>query len=341
MQSSEGGGYPLLAMQKVVLLGNRLYMKFPDFDYFRRRVKEVDGELRLTQGMKDDEILQEVRDATALVVIGHPITRQLIEAAGQCKLIMTLSVGYDVVDVEAATERGIIVSNCPVYCSEEVAEHAITLTVAVARKLHELIPHVREGGYDYKQARPIHSFRTMRYGIVGLGRIGRHSARKARGLGMKVAAYDPYVDDDIFDLLGVERFYDLAPMLEGTDYLSIHAPLTDETYHMIDGDAFARMKRDAVVVNTARGGIIDQEALEDALAKGVIAGAGIDVLETEPPSGEERLLTLPNAIVTPHIAWYSEESHQQNQIDGMDELVRVLQGHRPRYVVNPQIFSRR
>lgn len=316
-------------------------MKFPDFDYFRKRAKEVDAELRLTQGKSDQEILQEVRDAVALVVIGHPITREMIEAAEQCKLIMTLSVGYDVVDLEAASERGIIVSNCPVYCSEEVAEHAITLTLAVARKLHELIPHVRDGGFDYKQARPIHSFRTRIYGIVGLGRIGRHSARKAQGLGMKVVAYDPYVDDDIFEMHGVERFYDLPPMLESVDYLSIHAPLTDETYHMIDSDALSRMKPQAVVVNTARGSLIDQAALEDALEKGVIGGAGIDVLETEPPSGEERLLTFPNAIVTPHIAWYSEESHEQNQIDGMDELVRVLQGHRPRHVVNPQIFSRR
>jgi D-3-phosphoglycerate dehydrogenase len=328
-------------MQKVVLLGNRLYMKFPDFAYFSRRLSEVDGELRLTKGMSDEEILQEVRDAVALVVIGHPITRELIYAAEQCKLIMTLSVGYDVVDLEAATERGIIVSNCPLYCSEEVAEHAITLTVAVSRKLHELIPHVREGGFDYKQARPIHSFRTMRYGIIGLGRIGRHSARKAQGLGMQVAAYDPYLDDDIFEMLGVERFYDLVPMLESVDCLSIHAPLTDETYHMIDAEALARMKPHAVVVNTARGPIIDVHALEEALEKGAIGGAGIDVLETEPPSGEERLLTLANAIVTPHIAWYSEESHAQNQIDGMDELVRVLEGQRPRYVVNPQIFSRR
>lgn len=328
-------------MKKVVLLGNRLYMKFPDFGYFRQRLSEVDAELTLTKGMSDQEILREVRDAVALVVIGHPITREMIEAADKCKLIMTLSVGYDVVDLEAATERGIIVSNCPVYCSEEVAEHAITLTVAVARKLHELIPHVREGGFDYKQARPVHSFRTSLYGIIGLGRIGRHSARKAQGLGMRVAAYDPYVDDDIFEMLGVERFYDLAPMLEAVDYLSVHAPLTDETYHMIDAEALSRMKPHAVVVNTARGSIIDVAALEEALQNGTVGGAGIDVLETEPPTGEEPILTLSNAIVTPHIAWYSEESHEQNQIDGMDELVRVLEGQRPRHVVNPQIFSRR
>ncbi|MFW6249780.1 MAG: C-terminal binding protein, partial [Alkalispirochaetaceae bacterium] len=242
---------------------------------------------------------------------------------------------------DAATERGIVVSNCPLYCSEEVAEHAITLLLGVSRKLHELTPHVREGGWDYKQVRPIHSFRTRRLGIVGLGRIGRHTARKAQGLGMHVAAYDPYVDDDIFALLGVQRYYDLYPMLEAADSVSIHAPLTDETYHLIDAEALSKMHSHAVLVNTARGSIVDQNALEIALEAGKIGGAGIDVLETEPPTGRERLLQLDNAIVTPHIAWYSEESHRQNQVDGMDELVRVLQGMRPRYIVNPEIFSRR
>ena len=328
-------------MQKVVLVGDRLFMKFPDFDYFRSRVSEVDGEIVSTQGMTEHQLQEELRDAVAIVVIGRQISRKMIDAAPRCKLIMTLSVGFDVVDVEAASERGIVVSNCPLYCSEEVAEHAITLTLTVARKIHELIPHVREGGWDYKQSRPIHSFRGRRYGVIGLGRIGRHSAAKAKALGMVPVAYDPYLDDDIFELLGVERLYDLEPFLSSVDYLTIHAPLTDETYHMIDRKALGSMRSHAVLINTARGPIVDQPALEEALENSTIAAAGIDVLETEPPRGDEKLLTLSNAVVTPHIAWYSEESHQRNKIVGMDELVRVLQGKRPRYVVNPQIFSRR
>lgn len=328
-------------MRKVVLIGKRLFMKFPDFAYFKRRGAEVDAEVVSTEGKSYSDIVEELRDAVAIVVIGEPITREMIEAAEECKLIMTLSVGYDVVDLEAATQRGIPVSNCPLYCSEEVAQHAITLTLTVARKIHELIPHVRGGGWDYKQARPVHTFRDRCYGILGLGRIGRRSARLAQGLGMRVVAYDPYLDDDIFEERGVERFYDLKPFLEGVDYLSIHAPLTDETFHIIDAAALRLMKREALLINTARGPIVDQKALETALMEQTIAGAGIDVLETEPPRGDEPLLTLPNAVVTPHIAWYSEESHRQNQIDGMDELVRVLSGSRPRYVVNPEIFSRR
>lgn len=325
----------------ILFLGERLFMKFPDFSYFESRAHEVDAEFVSTQGMTEEELFSVLPRADALVVIGRPITRAMIEAATRCRLIMTLSVGYDVVDVEAATERGIVVSNSPVYCSEEVADHAITLALTVGRKIRALDQHVRGGGWDYKQARPMHSLRTRTFGVLGLGRIGRHSAAKAQALGMRVVAYDPYLDDDIFALLGVERYYDLSPMLAAVDYLTIHAPLTDETYHLIDDEALATMKPEAVIVNTARGAIIDREALERALAAGSIGGAGIDVLETEPPSGEEPLLKMENAVITPHIAWYSEESHVENMVLGMDELVRVLQGKRPRYIVNPRIYSRR
>lgn len=328
-------------MNKIVLVGPRLFMKFPDLKYFRERVKEVGGTVMSTSGFTDDQVLEEVREAAAIVGIGYPITREMIEGAGPLKFVMTLSVGYDPVDVAAATERGVPVSNCPVYCSAEVAEHALTLTVALLRKVHELPVHVKGGGWDYKQARPIHSFREVQHGIIGLGRIGRQGARKAQGLGMKVAAFDPYVDDDIFETLGVKRYYDLAPFLAECDVVSVHAPLTDETYHLIDGEALSHMKNTAVLVNTARGAIVDREAVEAALTAGKIAGAGLDVLEVEPPTGNEPILTLPNAIVTPHIAWYSEESHEMNKKLGMDELVRVLQGKRPRYVVNPEVFSRR
>ena len=291
--------------------------------------------------MSDAEIVEAARTAVALVDIAHPITAEMIRACTSCRIIMTLSVGFDTVDVAEATRRGIPVSNCPLYCSSEVAEHALTLAVALSRKIGVLHRHTTGGGWDYGHAWTIHSHRTQVFGIVGLGRIGRHSARKAAALGMRVVAYDPYVDDDVFVMLGVERYYDLYPMLETADIVTIHSPINDETWHMIDGAALARMKPTAFIVNTARGSIIDQTALEAALENGTIAGAGIDVLETEPPVGTEPILHLPTAIVTPHMAWYSEESHTQNMIDGMDELVRALQGYRPRYVVNPEIYSRR
>lgn len=328
-------------MARVLFIGDRLFMKFPNFDFFKQRLGEIGAEFVSTHGMSDEEIVQEAKNAAALVVIGRHITREMIHACSDCKIIMTLSVGYDVVDVAAATEKRIPVSNCPSYCSDEVAEHALTLALALSRKLHSLREHVQSAGWDYKQARTIHSYRTQTYGVFGLGRIGRKGAAKAKALGMRVTAYDPYVDDDIFELLGIERRYEFNEFLATADVVTIHSPLTDETYHMFDKNAFEQMKENAIIVNTARGAIIDRAALENALDAGSIGGAGIDVLEIEPPQGDEPLLNHPRAIVTPHIAWYSEESHNQNMLDGMDELTRALTGKRPRYVVNPQIFARR
>ncbi len=330
-----------ISIVKVLFIGDRLFMKFPDFSYFQERLDETGGVVVSAEGMSDSRIVTEAQDASALVVIGRQITEEMIRSCRDCRLIMTLSVGYDVVDVVTATERKIPVSNCPLYCSEEVAEHALTLALMVTRKITELHRHVRDGGWDYKQAVPIHAFRTLSYGVFGLGRIGRHAARKATALGMNVVAYDPYVDDDIFRLMNVRRIYEFDDFLKQSDIITVHAPLTDETWHTFNADAFRLMKDTAVIVNTARGPVICVEDLEKALESRTIAGAGIDVLETEPPGGSERLFSLPTAVVTPHIAWYSEESHRQNLQDGMDELVRVLKGQRPRYIVNPQIYSRR
>jgi D-3-phosphoglycerate dehydrogenase len=158
---------------------------------------------------------------------------------------------------------------------------------------------------------------------------------------MNVCAYDPYVEDDIFALLGVARRYELEDLLKEADFISIHTPLTPETYHLINTGALSKMKKTAIIVNTARGPIIDEGALCDALDSGTIAAAGIDVLETEPPEAENPLLAKENAMVTPHVAWYSEESFEADMIDGMDELERVLKGKRPRFIVNPEIFGRR
>jgi len=326
-------------MNRVVFAGQRLFMKFPKLDYFEGRMPEADAELVCVRDESPEALAEAAREAAAVVVIARPIDRPLIRGLERCRLILTLSVGYDCVDVAAATERGIPVCNTPAYCTDEVANHAMTLVLAVARKLHLLLPKTREAVWDYKFSRPIFNFRDKCLGIIGLGRIGRAVVPKAKGFGMRVAAYDPYLDDDLFELLGVERCYELPDLLRQADYLTVHAPLTAETRHMIDAGALGAMKPHAVLVNTSRGPIVDEQALCRALESGRIAGAGIDVLEEEPPAADSPLLGLENALVTPHIAWYSEESHEADMIQGMDELVRVLAGHRPRFVVNPQIFG--
>ncbi len=328
-------------MKKIVFTGRRLFMKFGNLEYFTKHAQEHDLQVIAVHGEDREELKGAVRDAAALVDIARPIEADIIDAMEQCELILTLSVGYDCVDVGRATERGIPVCNTPAYCTDEVANHAMALTLAVSRKIGMILSHTRIADWEYEYTKPIFNFRDKNFGIIGLGRIGRAIVPKARGFGMHIIAYDPYVDDDLFSLLGVERRYDLEDMLQEADYISLHAPLTPETRNMINEDAIGFMKRRALVVNTARGHIIDEEALYRALKEGKIAGAGLDVLQQEPPAPENPLLTLENCIVTPHIAWYSEESLVRDMEEGMDEVARVLKGHRPLFIVNPEIFGMR
>lgn len=316
-------------------------MKFPNLDYFVKRLKAIDCRLVEVRDQSNEALTAEIKDAAAVVVIARKLDAEIIEAMESCKIILTLSVGYDCVDVAAATARSIPVCNTPAYCTDEVSNHAITLLLALARKIHLIVPKSREGIWDYKYTKSIFNFRDKTLGIIGLGRVGRALVPKAKGFGMKTCAYDPYVEDDIFALLKIERKYELEDLLEDSDYISIHTPLTTETHHMIDAPALAKMKKHAIIVNTARGPIIDEEALCEALDAGTIAAAGIDVLATEPPAADYPLLAKPNALITPHVAWYSEESFEKDMIDGMDELERVLKGRRPRFIVNPEIFGHR
>lgn len=326
-------------MEKVVFTGSRLFMKFPDLKYFVDRLKDMNCKLVEVQDESNDVLKKELKDAVAVVLIARKLDAEIIGAMERCKVILTLSVGYDCVEVEAATERSIPVCNTPAYCTDEVSNHAMTLILALARKIHLIVPNSRKAIWDYKYTKQIYNFRNKTMGIIGLGRVGRALVPKATGFGMKVSAYDPYVEDDIFALLGVERKYELEDLLKAADYISIHTPLTPETHHLIDAQALAKMKKTAIIVNTARGPIVDEAALCEALDAGTIAAAGIDVLAKEPPAADNPLLAKENALVTPHVAWYSEESFEADMIDGMDELERILQGKRPRFIVNPEIFG--
>ncbi len=328
-----------ILMKKVVFTGDRLFLKFKNFEYFEKRASEADLKIAYVQSENDNDLKKEVREASAVVLIARNINPDIINSMEKCELILTLSVGYDCVDLTAATRKKIPVCNTPSYCTDDVANHAMTLILSLARKIQQIIPNTRNASWEYKYTKPIFNYRDKIFAIIGLGKIGRNIVPKAKGFGMRVIAYDPYVDDDIFMLTGVGRRYELEDLLREADYITIHAPLTAETRHMIDAQAFGLMKENAVIVNTARGAIIDQDALCDALRQGKIAGAGIDVLEKEPPAKDNPLLSFDNAIITPHIAWYSEESFKKDMEQGMDELLRVLTGHRPRYIVNPEIFG--
>ncbi|TVQ36170.1 MAG: C-terminal binding protein [Spirochaetaceae bacterium] len=327
-------------MKRVVFAGDRLFRKFPDREYFADRLREIGAECEFAEGADDTELRRSAADAAAMVVIDRRIDRELLQGMKRPELIMTLSVGYDCVDVAAATELGIPVSNCPTYCIDEVATHALTLLHAVGRKLHLVLPETKQGNWYVNYAKPINAFGGRTVGIIGLGRIGRAFARKLAATGVRIAAYDPYVDDDVFEMVGAVRVLDLEDLLPQCDYVSIHAPLTGETVHMINARTLALMKPEAFLINTARGAIIDEADLLAALQAERIAGAALDVLENEPPAADHPLLHEPRVLVTPHMAWYTEESHLKNQQLGMQELTRVLSGRRPQYIVNPQILQR-
>ena len=328
-------------MEKVVFTGHRLFMKFPKLEYFEKRLKDMECKFVSVNDQGDDVLKAQVKDAIAVVLIARTLDADIIGTMERCKIILTLSVGYDCVDVAAATDKLIPVCNTPAYCTDEVANHAITLLLALGRKIHLILPRSKDAVWDYKYTKPIFNFKDKMLGIIGLGRVGRALVPKAKGFGMKVCAYDPYVEDDIYELLQIERKYELDELLKESDYISIHTPLTPETFHLIDAAALGKMKKQAIIVNTARGPIVDEGALCKALDNGVIGAAGIDVLETEPPAAGNPLLSKENALVSPHVAWYSEEAFEADMVDGMDELERVLRGQRPRFIVNPEIFGRR
>jgi D-3-phosphoglycerate dehydrogenase len=256
----------------------------------------------------------------------------------RCRIIQALEVGYDFIDLEGATERGIIVSNVPAYGKEQVATHALTLLLACHRKVKQFMAETSGGGWDYNVGKPISDLSSLTLGIVGLGKIGRTLVPRAQVLGLTVLAYDPYLDDDIFDLLRVQRCFDLEEILTASDFLSLHVPLTAETFHMIGDNQLEILKPGSVLINTCRGKVVDEKALYRALQSGRLSGAGLDVLETEPPAADNPILSCANAIVTPHAAWYSEQSTRRLKEQGMEEVIRVLNGARPRYIVNPEVL---
>jgi len=309
----------------------------PTLDAEREELQEIDADLILEQCRTEDEIIAATRDADAVMVQHANISRRVVEHLEKCQIIARYGVGFDNVDVAAATECGIMVSNVPDYCIDEVSSHAIALLMACSRKIVQLSNSVKAGQWTYMVAEPVYKMIGQTLGIVGLGRIGSAAARKGLGLGLKVQAYDPYVFETDLDVV----FVDFDILLRTSDFVSIHAPLTDETYHMFGKNEFEKMKKGAFLVNTARGPIVDGAALYEALEASEIAGAGVDVMEQEPISQDDPLLKLDNFIITPHTAWYSEAAQNLLQREAARAVLAVLKGGRPRSLVNPEAVSDR
>lgn len=288
------------------------------------------------------EFAEGVRDMDAIITSwGLRIDRQVIDSLQHCVVIGVGSVGVDMVDVAAATEAGIVVTNVPDVFIEEVADHAMMLLLDLARRTTTMARMAREG--DWYQARPLLSkvprLLGQTLGLYAFGNVARCTAHRARAFGMRVIAHDPYVSELTISEAGVEPV-GLHELFERSDYLSIHAPDNEETHHAIGAAAFERMKPTAVVINTARGPIIDETALIEALRNGRIAGAGLDVLEQEPPDPENPLFAMENVLITPHVASASTRMRPETRRRVGREVALVLRGRWPRSCVNPTVLPR-
>ena len=250
-----------------------------------------------------------------------------------CKIIARTGIGVDTVDLEAASKQGIFVTNVPSYCEDEVSDHTLALVLACTRKVAHFSQTVKDGQWDWKQGKPILRLRGLTLGLVAFGKIARKVAKKAQAFGFNVVASDPFAPAAAFAQSGVERV-EFGALLSRADVVSIHAPLVPETTHLFDDKVFSQMKRTAFLVNTSRGPIVDEQALYRALSGGQIAGAGLDVMEVEPSPSDHPLLQLDNVVLTPHVAFYSEDSLVDLRTQAAQEVARVLKGQRPLAVVN-------
>lgn len=285
------------------------------------------------EDINSPEAIANFGDADALMVTIHEVGPDIMDQMPKCKIICRIGTGMDAIDIPAATERGIWVTNVPDYSIDEVSTHAMALLLAQVRNLFRHRALSQTGTWRYETERPIRRLAGQTLGILGLGRIGSASAKKGHGLGLNVIAHDPYLPDERFEELSVRKV-DFDTLLRESDLLTLHVPLTDETRKIINAEALAKMKPTAFLANTARGDVVDIDALVDAVRNGVIAGAGIDVLPTEPPPPDHPVLHEEGIIVTPHIGWASNEAGHDVRERGSQEVVRVLQGNRPRYPWN-------
>jgi len=310
----------------------------PGGDYGEERVwvESVEAEFRLTTAHEEEALISNLRDADVVVVSAAPITRRVMEALPSCRCVVRYGVGVDNVEVAAATDLGIVVANVVDFCTEEVANHALLLLLACAKRLLPLDADLRAGHWRRTPLAGMPPVWGQTLGIIGLGNIGRSLARKALALQMALLGYDPYVQQAPEGV----RLVELREMLAQSDFVSICAPLTAETRHLIGAAELNSMKPSAILINTARGPLVHEAALAEALRSGRIAAAGLDVFEEEPLPVQSPLLGLTNVVVTPHTAGISEASVRRVKTEVGQAAAAVLSGVWPKSVVNPNVRPR-
>jgi len=303
----------------------------------RAIVEEAGAELIVNEGEDENSYKQLISEADAIIPGRFNVTEAVLAEASKCKIVAKAAVGYDNIDVNAASKKGVVVTNVAAadFCMEEVADQTLALILGVERRVVFLHEKVMNGKWTEGRAqmKPMFNLKGQTLGLVAFGAIPRAVAERARPFGFKIITSDPYVSAEEAGKLGVE-LVDFDTLLRTSDVISIHAPLMKSTYHMFDEKAFSMMKKTAYLINAARGGLIDQKALYNALKSGEILAAGLDVLEEEPPDPSDPILTLDNVIISPHSAGYAEGSYERARNWSAREVVTVLNGGQARNWVN-------
>jgi D-3-phosphoglycerate dehydrogenase / 2-oxoglutarate reductase len=320
--------------KKVAVLGAR----YGDLAVERRFLGPLGVGLSEGKGATEDEIVAVSEGSQVILCGGAPkITAKVIRQLPELRGVVRYGVGVDSVDLVACAKRGIYVANVPDYCIEEVATHALALILSCARKIPIARSNTSSGHWDVAPVKPLQSAKDLVVGVLGFGRIAQSLCRMTRGIGFQVLASDPYIAKSRIVKKGA-RPVPLNALVRRSDFISLHLPLNASTRHIINAERLQKMKPTAYVVNTARGELIDEKALQEALNRGWIAGAALDVMETEPPSPDHPLRAMENLILTPHCAWYTERSQNELRQKACAEVIRILRGGVPRNIVNRTVL---
>ena len=301
-------------------------------------LSSIGADLIVAEDESETTFVKHAPNVDAILTNWARVSTRIIESAIKCQVIVRYGIGLDNIDVETATRLGITVVNVPTYCLEEVSDHAMALILSLARKIPRLDQEVKKRGWDRNIGPQMYRLRGQKLGLIGFGKIAQLIVPKAQGFGLQVMAYSPTLTDERVKKFNVQCV-GLEKLVTTSDFISLNCPLTPQTHHLINAQRLQSMKPTAYLVNTARGDIIDNNALHEALNKGWIAGAGLDVLPEEPPSPDLNLLDLDNAIITPHAAFWSEESIYDLQVTAAEEVVRVLTSQMPLSLMNPEVLQ--
>ena len=324
---------------------NKLKVVITDLGYLsyepeRNELAELDVDLVLAECSTEDEVAEICKDADGVIVRLATVGEKAIAAMEKCKVISRYGVGYDNVNVKAATESNIIVAHVRNYCNEDVSDHAFALLMACVRKVSHRDRQVRSGMWDIGAKDPVFRIKGKTLGLIGYGGISRTLHKKFSGFDLgEVLVSDPFVSVEEIEKSGARKV-EISEIIEKADFISIHAPLTKETHHLIGEAELKAMKSTAILINTSRGPLVDNKALYNALKNGEINSAGLDVHEIEPPAKDYNLFELDNVILTDHCGWYTEESQGELQRTAAKNVTLVLKGKNPLYCVNPEVLKK-